>query len=100
VTDDVRAALELALDYGLAYTGLRAFTPDARLFHYVPITLAAREGVVPVVLVGDTLKVASAGAHPDLAVVEERFPRLTLETLIAPRPEIERALERTVAGEG
>lgn len=92
--DDAHAALAVALDSGLDYTGLRDFTPDPKLFHYVPPTLAARETVVPVILVGDTLKVASARPDPDLSLVRSRFPYVTVDIVIAPAAEIEQALRR------
>lgn len=94
MSDDAHVALALALDAGLPYTGLRDFTPDPKLFHYVPPSLAAREVVVPVILVGDTLKVASARAKPDLSLVRSRFPYLSVDIVIAPATEIDLALQR------
>jgi hypothetical protein len=94
VNADARAALALALETGMEYTGLRGFDPDPKLFHYVPVTLAARERVVPVVLVGDTLKVASARPDPDLSLVRSRFPYVTVDIVLAPATEIDRALDR------
>lgn len=93
---DARAALALALalETGMEYTGLRGFDPDPKLFHYVPVTLAARERVVPVVLVGDTLKVASARPDPDLSLVRSRFPYVTVDIVLAPVTELHRALDR------
>jgi hypothetical protein len=76
------------------YTGLRDFTPDPKLFHYLPAALAAREQVVHVILVGDTLKVASATPDPDLSLVRTRFPYLELAIVMAPITEIEQALQR------
>jgi len=93
--DEVRAALALAMQSGLEYTGLRDFTPDAKLFHYVPAALAARERVVPVIVVGNALKIASATPTPDLGLVRSRFPYLTLDIVLAPGSEIDAALERT-----
>lgn len=93
-TDETRAALAIALDAGLPYTGLRDFTPDPKLFSYVPLSLATREVVVPVILVGDTLKVASARPDPDLSLVRSRFPYLSIDIVIAPAPEIDLALQR------
>lgn len=94
MSDEPREALAIALDAGLPYTGLRDFTPDPRLFSYVPPALAAREVVVPVILVGDTLKVASARPKPDLSLVRSRFPYLTVDIVIAPATEIDLALQR------
>jgi hypothetical protein len=95
--DDAHDALAVALDAGLEYTGLRDFTPDSKLFHYVPATLAARERVVPVVLVGDTLKLASARPNPDISLVRSRFPYLAVDIVIAPGSEIDLALQRAPA---
>jgi hypothetical protein len=94
VTGAARDALASALDQGMEYTGLRGFTPDPKLFHYLPAALAAREGVVPVILVGDTLKIASARPHPDLSLIRTRFPYLQLAIVMAPITEIEQALQR------
>lgn len=94
---DVREALALALEHGLEFTALRDFTPDPRLFAYVPASLAAREGVVPIGLEDDTLRVATSRADPDLSLVSSRFPYVALSMVIAPEAEIAAALQR-VAG--
>jgi hypothetical protein len=94
MTDDAHAAMAVALEAGLGYTGLRDFEPDPKLFHYLPPTLAAREQTVPVILVGDRLKVASARPDPDLSLVRRRFPYLAVDIVIAPAAEIDRALQR------
>jgi hypothetical protein len=94
VKGEARDALASALDAGMDYTGLRDFIPDPKLFHYLPAALAARERVVPVILVGDTLKVASATPDPDLSLVRTRFPYLQLAIVMAPITEIEQALQR------
>lgn len=91
---DARQALALALEHGLEYTALRDFVPDARLFAYVPASLAAREGVVPIILIGDTLKVAASRLDPDLSLVSSRFPYMTLSMVVAPATEIAAALTR------
>lgn len=96
--DDVRAALALAIEHGLAFNALRDFRPDRRLFHYLPRDLAEAEGVVPVVLISDTLTVASASARPDLSVLERRFPRLRVEVIVAPRAAIDAALDHGAEG--
>jgi hypothetical protein len=50
--------------------------------------------VGPVILVGDTLKVASATPDPDLSVVRSRFPYLAVDIVIAPAAQIDQALRR------
>jgi hypothetical protein len=97
VTDDVRPALAVALEHGLPFTGLRGFAADPRLFHYVPRDAAVARCVVPVVLVGDTLKLASATPDPELADVRARFPALRVEVVVAPRSAVEAALARAPA---
>lgn len=92
MTDDHRAALLAAARHGLPFTGLRRFEPDPRLFRYVPREVAARERVVPVVLVDAALKVASAHPDPDLSLVRARFPSLALDIVLAPEGEIDVAL--------
>lgn len=86
--------LQIALGAGRAFTGLREFTPDPKLFLYVPLALAEREKVVPLVLVGDTLKLASAYYAPDLDLVRQRFPKVDIDLVVAMRSEVEAALER------
>jgi hypothetical protein len=81
-------ALRIAFEAGRPYTGLRGFTVDGRLWHYVPRSLAYSEGVIPVILVGNTLKLASSQPHPDLSAISSRFPNLKLEVVIAPSHEI------------
>lgn len=87
-------ALEVALESNKPFTGLRDFTPDAKLFHYIPATLARTEQIVPLLLIGDSLKIACARAEPALDVVTDRFPALTVDIVIAPAAEIAAALER------
>ena len=81
-------ALELAARAGLPYGGLRDFIPDPRLFLYVPVATAVAERVCPLVLVDDSLKLASAYLDPDLAAVRLRFPNLELSLVIVPRDEL------------
>jgi len=69
-------ALALSLRTGLPYTGLRGFTCDPKLLLYVPMAMAVAERVVPVILVGDRLKLASAGPHPNLHLLSVRLPYL------------------------
>lgn len=92
--DTSRAALDVALQHGLPYTGLRDFEPDPRLFHYVPLPFAVQHRVLPMLIVGDTLKVAAALPNPDLSLLKTRFPYLAVDIVIAPGPEIDRVLER------
>ncbi len=87
-------ALELAAKAGFPYAGLREFMPDARLFVYLPLAIATRERVCPLLLVGDALKLASAYADPDLSYLERRFPHLRVDLTISPRSEILAALDR------
>ena len=86
--------LELSLRTGKSYVGLRGFSPDERLFLYLPLQLAVTERVCPLVIVGDSLKVASAYLDPDLSTVERRFPHLEIELVLSPRSEILAALQK------
>jgi len=70
------AALALSLRTGLPYTGPRGFPCDPKLLLYVPMAMAVAERVVPVILVEDRLKLASAGPHPNLHLLSVRFPYL------------------------
>jgi hypothetical protein len=91
---DTREALALAMRSGLPFTGLRDFRCDPRLFHYAPLPLALAQRVVPIVIVGDTLKLASASPHPDISLLKQRFPYLAVDIVIAPGREIDAVLER------
>src|SRR6266496_3349336 len=84
--------LELALRTNHAYTGLRGFEPDSKLFVYIPHSLARRERVIPLVLIGDTLKVAADRVDPDLSLVERRFPALTVDIVLASSRELDAVL--------
>lgn len=92
--DSSQAALDVALRHGLPYTGLRDFEADPRLFHYVPLPYAVQHRLLPLLIVGDTLKIACAGPDPDLSLLKTRFPYLAVDIVIAPGPEIDRVLER------
>lgn len=92
--DEHEVGLEIAARAGLSFTGLRDFVPDPRLFVYLPLPIAARERICPLVLIGDSLKLASAFLDPDLSHLERRFPTLGLSLTIAPRREILAALNR------
>lgn len=81
-------ALELAVRTHTAYLGLRGFLLDERLLLYVPLALATEQRVCPLVIVGDSLKLASAYLDPDLSLVRQRFPQLELELVLSPRDEI------------
>jgi type II secretion system (T2SS) protein E len=94
LVDEHAFALEVAAASGRPYAGLRDFVPDPRLFAYLPVPIAMRERVCPLVLVGDSLKVAAAFLDPDLGYVERRFPSLSVDLGIAPRSEILEALNR------
>ena len=56
--------------------------------------IAIRERVCPLVLIGDSFKLASAFLDPDLSYLERRFPNLSVDLGIAPRSEILEALNR------
>ena len=86
-------ALELAIRSATGYLGLRDFLPDHRLFLYLPLQVALAERLCPIVLVGDSLKVASAFLDADLSVVRRRFPHLDVELVLSPRSEILVALQ-------
>lgn len=98
VVADDDFALQLAVRSGLSMVGLRGFTPDEKLFLYVPVSLAQHERVCPLVLVGDSLKLASAYLDPDLSYVRGRFPQLDLELVVASRSEILAALAPLTRG--
>jgi hypothetical protein len=92
--DEHGFAHELSGRTGRQFTGLRGFEPDPRLFFYLPLPVAMRQRVCPLVLVGDSLKLASAYLDPDLSYLARRFPSLQIELAIAPRSEILEALNR------
>jgi hypothetical protein len=92
IVSDHDFAVQLALAAKRQYVGLREFVPDERLFLYLPVSLAVSERVCPLVMVGDSLKLASAFLDPDLAYVRRRFPNLEVELVLAARGEILAAL--------
>ena len=94
VVSDRDLALEIAISSGRPFTALRGVEPDPKLFLYVPLELAERELVFPLILIGDSLTVASAFLDPDLGLVQWRFPNLQVELAIAPCSEIRDALTR------
>ncbi|HZS31071.1 MAG TPA: hypothetical protein VFA37_07430 [Gaiellaceae bacterium] len=94
IVDDRRLAVALALRGGRRYEGLRRTRVNPELFLYVPLVVAQRERIVPLMLVGDTLVIASAYLDPDLSYLRSRFPNLELELVVSPRSEILDALNR------
>lgn len=92
LVDERDLALELAASSGRPFNGLRGFRPDPALFLYVPLALALQERVCPLLLVGDSLKIASAYLDPDLSSVRGRFPNLELDLVVGARSEILAAL--------
>jgi hypothetical protein len=94
LVDDRSLAFTLAMRSGRRYEGLLDAVPDPRLFLYVPLGVATRQRSLPLVLVDNTLTIASAYLDPDLSVVRERFPNLRLDLVVAPRTEILAAIDR------
>jgi len=92
--DDEQLAVALAFRSGLPYQGLRDFVPDERLFLYLPLAIAMRERLLPLVLIGDSLVVATAFVDADLSYLRDRFPNLAADLVISPRREILEALQR------
>lgn len=90
-------AVRIAFDAGLPYTGLRDFSPDPRLWHYVPLEEARALRVVPLTLVGRVLHLAAAGPDSDLSALRARSPDLRVELHIAPAHELGTALARAGA---
>jgi hypothetical protein len=85
-------ALEIAVRGRRQFVGLRGFIPDPKLFLYLPVSTAMAQRVCPLLLIGDSLKIASAYLDPDLRSVEMRFPKLELDVVISPRSEVLEAL--------
>jgi Type II secretion system (T2SS), protein E, N-terminal domain len=96
--DEHKFASDIAERGGRQLTSLVGIEPDPGLLLYLPVELAERESVFPIILVGDTLVVASAFNDPDLSLVESHFPKLELEVQIAPRSEVRELLERAKGG--
>jgi hypothetical protein len=94
LVDDETLALALAFRSGRPYQGLRDFMPDERLFLYLPLSVAMKERLLPLVLIGDSLAVASAFVDADLSYLRDRFPNLAVALVISPRREILEALRR------
>lgn len=80
--------LELALRHGLRYSGLREAVLDERMLLYIPLAVCERELVVPLAVAGDVLEVATAYHDPDLELLDERFPDLAVELVLAPAERI------------
>jgi hypothetical protein len=98
IISDRDLAFQLALTSQLQFVGLRGFVPDARLFLYTPVSLAVAERICPLVMVGSSLKIASAFIDPDLSYLEQRFPNLDVELVLAARGEILAALAHIARG--
>src|SRR4051812_18763080 len=98
IVSDRDFALELSLRADVSMVGLRGFAPDEKLFLSLPVSMAQRERICPLVLVGDSLKIASAYLDPDLSYVRGRFPHLELELVVAARGEILAALAPLTRG--
>ena len=96
--DEHEFASEIAGRAGRELTTLAGVEPDGGLLLYLPLDLAERETVFPIILVGDKLVVASAFNDPDLSVVERHFPKLEVEVAIAPRSEIRDLIARSKVG--
>jgi hypothetical protein len=97
IVSEPELAVQLALSAGFPFEGLRGFIPDPRLFLYVPLATALSERICPLVLVGDSLKLASAYLDPDLLAIEMRFPSLEIEIVVSPRSELLEALRFVAA---
>ncbi len=89
--------LELALRHGLRYSGLRDVALDPRLLLYVPLELCEQELVLPLGVSDECLELATATPDPDTDLVEQRFPALELELVIAPAEHIAERLEELKA---
>jgi len=98
IISDRDLAFQLALTSQLQFAGLRGFVPDERLFLYIPVSLAVSERICPLVMVGSSLKIASAFIDPDLSYLEQRFPNLDVELVLAARGEILAALAHIARG--
>lgn len=88
MTESERAALELALDSGRPYLGLRGVRPDPNLLLYLPAALARGGEVVPLSLHDNVLQLACVKPDPDLAPLRARLPRLKLDLCISPADDI------------
>jgi len=82
--------VRIAFEAGLPFTGLRDFRPDERLWRGVAPDWALRERVVPLVVVGDRLKLAAARPDADLSAIQDAYAGVDL--VIAPADEIDAAL--------
>lgn len=91
--DPATHPLELALRYGLRYSGLREIVLDTRLLLYVPLDVCEREMVLPLSVSEDLLELATAFPDPDLELIQERFPALAIELVFAPVERIAELLD-------
>lgn len=85
--------LELALRYGLRYSGLREIALDPRLLLYVPLDVCEREMILPLGVCDESLELATAFPDPDLSLVHARFPALAIELVFAPVERIAELLD-------
>jgi len=76
--------LELALRHGLRYSGLRDVAVDPRMLLYIPLETCEREMVLALSVADNALEVATAYHDPDLTLIAERFPALSVELVLAP----------------
>ncbi|HWH43667.1 MAG TPA: glycosyltransferase [Thermoleophilaceae bacterium] len=89
---DLELAREVAAATGRRVVRIDDLRPDPMLFLYIPLARAERARAVPLVMVGDTLTIASAGADPELGDIEAQFPNLHVELVVAPHGDVDRAL--------
>jgi hypothetical protein len=85
--------LELALRYGLRYSGLREVALDPRLLLYVPLEVCEREMVLPLNVSDERIELATASREPDLELVQTRFPTLEIELVFAPGERVAELLD-------
>jgi hypothetical protein len=89
-------ALRIAMEHGLRYSALPDFDVDVRLWRYLPLALALRERVIPMIVIGDTLSIASVRPDPDLTDLHRHFPNLRTEIVLAPASAVDAVLTRAV----
>ena len=87
-------AVRIAFDAGLPYAGLRDFSPDPRLWRYVPLDEARELRLVPLTRVGRVLHLAAAAPDCDLSALRARSPDLRVQLHIAAEHELRAALAR------
>jgi len=97
MSDEAAHPLELALQYGRRYSGLRDIALDPRLALYVPLDVCEREAVLPLSVSEESLALATATPDPDVEVVRDRFPALEIELVFAPAERIAELLDELKA---